>query len=555
MKRTPTKLLNAGTALVVAVALLMSTSTMSSARPEPKSTGLQVLRTSWLAGESHWTKTLDPAIVTDVTSITLIGLINANLVRLDTDGKVASDLATWTESKNHKVYTFTIRKNARFSNGDVVTAQDARFTLLRALAKDTASPVAYYDTLIKGFDAYNTGKTNDLSGVKVLNKRTLQVTISAAAPYFLKAFTYVVNDVLDSRVVKDKAVDTYLTNTCAADVGAGPFKPVCQNRSSDVTSFYPSGRTPALTLAPNPHYYGPKPHIKIIIPTIADAATAFNAYQAGQLDTAPLTSEKIAKYHNSKEFHHWPIGFIDYLAPNLQEKPFSNVHCRLAVAYALDRDTLIKSVLHGTRYPLYGLLPKGVLGYYAGKDNPHFNLNRAKAELAQCPGGINVDVPYPSYSVDYDNEFAAIQNMMAAAGITMNPKKLSESDWLGLISQPLSKTHNAIIFDDWVMDYPDPQDFLYYLLHSGQGYNCEGFNDKTYDRLVDQADASFNTSTRIKLTRQAQHVALSKGAWIAIDGREGFALVKPYVHGFIYNFYASEGPSHNNWSTVSVSSH
>src|SRR5205823_1321508 len=113
--------------------------------------------------------------------------------------------------------------------------------------------------------------------------------------------------------------------------------------------------------------------------------------------------------------------------------PFSNIHCRLALAYATDRNTVANTVLHHSILPIYDVVPKGFLGYYAGGDNPHYNPARAQAELKQCPGGIHgVNLAYWKVSTDSDNEFTALQSIWSKQGIDVKLEPLSLNPWLNV---------------------------------------------------------------------------------------------------------------------------
>jgi ABC-type oligopeptide transport system substrate-binding subunit len=108
----------------------------------------------------------------------------------------------------------------------------------------------------------------------------------------------------------------------------------------------------------------------------------------------------------------------------------------------------------------------------------------------------------------------------------------------------------------WSQDYPDPQDCLFLLLHSGVGDNLGDWRNTTFDRLVDRADALSNRKEREKLYIEAQHIALSQGALIMLMQTKGMALIKPYVHGLVgteaYDYLV---PKDDNWAEVSISKH
>jgi ABC-type oligopeptide transport system substrate-binding subunit len=425
------------------------------------------------------------------------------------------------------------------------------------LKKSTGSPVAMtYLGHIAGAADLNSGKTNALQGVKVLSSRQLQITVDEPVAFFLKTLSYPTGDVLDSRVTKGTP-NSYLTTTCSADVGAGPFRFVCRNGGTGYSSYYPTGSTPRINLQPNPYFYGKKARINITIPAVSAQDVDYKNFLAGGTDTTSLPAPEIAKWRGKPGSYEYPASAVEYITLDESTPPFNNVHCRLAVAYAIDRDTINNKILHGAQKTTYTVVPRGMLGYYDGKNNPHYNLAKAKQELAQCPGGVkNVQVAYASVASDADNEFAAITAMLGNAGMNVTVKKMALNDWYNILGQPLSKSDVKMADDGWVEDYPDPQDYCSLLLHSGSPYNVGGFNNKQYDKLVDQADMTFNTKKRATLYQEAQHIALSSGAWISIGNTVGHALVKPYVHGLVGSeAYAYLVAKNNDWSQVTISKH
>jgi ABC-type transport system substrate-binding protein len=227
------------------------------------------------------------------------------------------------------------------------------------------------------------------------------------------------------------------------------------------------------------------------------------------------------------------------------------------VSYAIDRDTINNKVLHGTWKSLYSMVPPPIQGAYAGNDNPHYDVAQAKKELAQCPGGLHgLSLPYWKSGNDADNEFAAIQSMLQNVGIGITPKGLPVNDWLTDVEEPENQTHNTIVEGQWGMDFPDAEDFCTLLLRSGETYNVGQHNDPTYNHLVDTADVTLNPTRRTQLYIQAQHLALSTGAWIMVGQQVQDAVVKPWVHGLVAAYGNSYvAPAGGNWANVTVSPH
>jgi ABC-type oligopeptide transport system substrate-binding subunit len=553
--------LNLGVALLIAGTLFLTP--RDSTLAHPTKTELPVLRLDWGAplqsGGAYFDRVLPSVIVLDF-------LVNASLVHLLPSGKAAPDLATWKVSTNRLVYTFTIRPTARFSNGHPVTAQDAAFSLQRTLSPSInpgAGDMLTYLGLIRGAAAYAHGSAKTLTGVKMPSARTLQISLTKPAAYFLGALAFS-SAVFDRTVVRGKPVGNpkdnyqtnYLTNTCTGNQGAGPFRFVCHDGSSTLHSFY-SGHTPKYTLVPNPSYYGRKPHIRLELRGYDKDLDNYKAYLAGTIDTGVVPLPYLSRWKGkSNEYHEFPTSAVTYLIPNVHLAPFDNVHCRLAVAYALDRDTLANSISGGVRRPTYAIVPKGMLGYYDGKDNPHYNPSRARTELAQCPSRTAPSELVYATGGSNDNFFAAIGNMLAAVGMNAKLKPVSVDQWNTIVSHPLDQSKTELAYVGWAQDYPDPQDYCSLMLRSGSLFNVGGWHNTAYDRLVDRADVLLDPKKRAALYIQAQHLALSQGAFISLTNNLGRVLIKPYVHGLV----GSEAlggmvPKDWNWSNVSVSKH
>jgi ABC-type transport system substrate-binding protein len=521
---------------------------------------LPILRYDAEDGQATWPSTLDPSVAEDGFSIGVFDLIYAAPVKLNyTTYAIIPDLTTgYTISKDHKTYWFNFRHGLKFSNGDPVTAQDEVWSLTRLLKKSTNSPVAIsYFGHIVGAKKLNDGKTNTLAGVKALGPYVLQVRIDKPIAYFIKTFSYWANKVLDPRVVGNHKPGTYLTDDCSANVGTGPFMFKCRNSSTSKSSFYAPGTTPTITLVPNPYYYGRKPKIELVVHFFATYQVGLDAYKADQLDIAVLQGGDIGAYKGSPQLRRFPAPSIDSLDLNTQAPPFNNVHCRLALAYAIDQPTLDNVVMRGTFRPLYSIVPPPIPGAYKGANNPHYNPTLAKQELAQCPGGIKgVTLVYWKSGTDADNRFSAVQNMLSQVGINIQIKGLPVNDWLTDVSEPQNQTHNTLVEFEWGMDFPDPEDFCTLLLRGGMLYNVGQFNDPTYNQLVDSADVTLNQKVRVQRYEQAQHLALSTGAWAMIGQVVQYAVVKPWVHGLVAAYGNSYvAPVHDDWANVTVSPH
>lgn len=512
-------------------------------------------------GDADFVKTLDPALPTDSISYYDIQLVQANLVKFSYPVlKVVPDLATWTSSPDHLVYTFTIRPNAKFANGDPVTAADAAWSITRSLLPATKSPVAsLYLAPIKGAAEVAAGKAKTVSGLKVLSTDRLQITLTGPFAYFLGSLTYPTADVLDEKQMKGKAPGGYLLNNCKGNNGAGPFEFVCTNGTGP-NSFFPAGHTPAFNFKPNPNFYGAKAKINIHAPFIADAQTNWREFQAGQVDVSVVPTADISIASSLPGYAKKPALVTDYMTPNSKIPPFNNINCRLAVAYGIDRNAINNLLLKGTQGPLYDVIPPGLPnngpGYFGQQpDVPYFSPTKAKAYLANCPGHLSsVTIDYQNTSADLTHEYDTVASELKAIGagnVTLKP--LTFNAWLVIVGSVsgFQSAKTQITENLWIDDYPDAQDWLAQLLQTGANYNLGGFSNPTYDSLVNQGNVEFNVAKRAADYSKAMKIVLNDGGWISVGYQTPIWVVRPKLHNLIYtndNVY----PLNGDWSTVSV---
>jgi len=546
MQRLSGKLLNGVVALAIALAVVFTAhaaTSHSKAKSHAIATSGTFREVGFISPDLALAKSLDPAMESDVYSSSVAGLVYDGLFKLNANTKVSNDLAASVKiSKNKKVYTITLR-SAHFSNGDPVTAADVVYSVKRALKHSANSPVAYYDDLIVGYANYNAGKSNSL-GVKALNSKTVQFKITTPAPYFEDELAYNTNWVLDKKVVGShgaSATNDYLTNNCSANIGSGPFMFQCASKGSGVGSFYKG--THEYTLVPNPHYFGPKPHIKIVVQVAGTDETAYNEYLAGQTDAVGVPSDHVLQYlhkHN-KQFHDVTSSAISYTSLNTTTAPFDNKSCRLAYAYGIDRVDMAK-VINYENKPWYEIVPKAFLGYFKPTGVPKDNMAKAKADFAAC--GAEAKTPFELvYAAGGTTADKIAQTEAAsekAVGFDVTAKALQLNDWVTDITEPLAKTGTIAVEQGWIMDYPDPQDYMDLWL-SNNPYDISGFSNKTYDKLVNQADKSFNTKLRQADYAKAARIALNNGTPIMSGIQTAPVLVKTSVHGLVYTFSCASG--------------
>jgi ABC-type oligopeptide transport system substrate-binding subunit len=522
---------------------------------------LPILRLDYFAGNGgELAATLDPAYANRSADADTVQLTNAGLVRVLPSGKVVPDLATWTVRGNHLVYSFRIRVNARFSNGDIITAADAAYSLRRALSPATASDSGpAYLGAIKGASQYSHGESQDLGGVSVLSRRVLRIELSEPEADFLTLLAYPTADVLDARALTSSGAPVKmadrLTHVCNSNRGAGPFKFVCWHDRSDYgSSFYPVGQPPSYTLVPNPYYYGAPPKIKIVLPAIDSEEHAYRAYLNGKLDVTPIPPTSLGRWMGSSQYLQYPTATIGFLVPNVEMAPFDDAHCRRALAYGIDRQMLAQTVLPDIGEPIYDLVPTGVLGG-DGAGSPHLDLTAARAELMQCARRADpVSLAYQADTPQLDTFYSAIIAMMKDLGFNARLDPHKPSSWPDCTSGNGALSHCHIQLAATIREryHPDPRDYLD-PLRCGARENIGGWCNTTFDRLLDRAALKWNPQSRAELYLQAQQRALGDSGLIPLLEHDAHQLIKPYVRGLAGTVVSPNLlPSNGDWSHVAV---
>ncbi|MCW5879639.1 MAG: hypothetical protein KIS91_01670, partial [Anaerolineae bacterium] len=318
--------------------------------------------------------TLDPALTQDATSAGYIVEMFSGLVTIGQDLKIAPDLAKeWKVSPDGKTYTFTLRDDAKFHDGKPVTARDFKYSIERACDRKTGSVVAdtYLGDIIGCRDKL-TGKAQEVSGVKVVDDKTLALTIDAPRQYFLAKLTYPTAFVVDEKNVTGGG-----RNWTAKPNGTGPFK----------LKQYTPGQS--LVLERNDNYYGnPKPSLKEIDYMLA-GGSGMIMYENGEMDimgVGPNDIERVMDPSNAlnKELQVSEDLSTSYVAFNVEKPPFDDPKVRQAFGLALDRQKLNDVVLRNTAMLANGIVPPSMPGYKnPNAKAPGFDPEKAKQLLKE----------------------------------------------------------------------------------------------------------------------------------------------------------------------------
>ena len=441
-------------------------------------------------------------------------------------------------------YTFKLRKDAKWSNGDTVTAQDYEYAWKRVLNPDTAAEYAYQMYYIKGAEAYNTGSGSaDEVGVKAVDDYTLEVQLESPTSYFLELTAFPCYFPVDKKVVEADSnwatkVDTYVSN--------GPFE-LKEWKLKD-----------SLVFEKNKNYYDTdKVKLdKLVMKMVTDSTSASATYKAGDFDMIDVvpTSEVEAGLADGS-YTKFPNLGTYYLSINVTgenesdevKKALQNDKVRKALNLAIDRDSIVKNVTKGGEIPAYSFVPEGIPGA-VGKDftkkkyyKTSGDVEEAKKLLAEA--GYKDGEGFPTITLLYNQEGAHGDIMQAVAdmwkkklGINVS---LSQQEWKVFQTTRTDKNYN-IARDGWLGDYIDPMTFLD-LYTSTSSLNNSGFSSSEYDKLIADAKSETDATKRDELLHQAEDMLMEDMPIIPLYYYTQIKGVKSYVKdvrvsplGFVY---------------------
>lgn len=482
-------------------------------------------------------ETIDPTLNTSSGAGSIIDNAFEGLMRLDENEKAIPGVAeSVDESADGLVYTFHLREDAKWSDGQGVTAKDFEYSWVRALTKETAAEYAYQLFYIKNGQKFNEGKaTRDELGIKVIDDYTLEVTLEAPTAYFkeLTAFTTYMplREDIVSADPEGWALDpaTYVSN--------GPFKLVQWDIKDQ------------LVFEKNEEYWNAK-EIKlpgVVFKLVTDQNTAYASLKAGDFDMVDtVPPSEIASGQEEGLVTIYPnlatymlvlnVGKQSTL-PEDVKKVLNDPKVRRALSISIDRKAIVENVTKSGQVPAYSYVPKGILNE-EGKDfadKEYYDANQANVEEAKkllaeagYPNGEGLPTLEFMYNTEGDHKLVAqaIQQDWAKIGVNV---ELVNQEWKVFLNTRQEGQYE-IARHGWSGDYVDPMTFLD-LWVTGGGNNDAGYSNAEYDALVNQAKAESDKAKRWELMRQAEDILMEDMPIIPLYYYTKVKAAKPEVKG------------------------
>jgi oligopeptide transport system substrate-binding protein len=464
-------------------------------------------------GILHWgngtePQSLDPHIATGVPEHHVIVSLMEGLVHKDREtlAPVPGVAQSWTVSDDGRVYTFKLRNDARWSNGDVHNAYDYVWSWSRALQPALGNLYAYmYFPIVNAHEFYK-GELTDFEqvGVKALDDLTLQVTLRNPTPFFLQLLDhYSMYPVHQATIEKFGRADergtrwTYQGNY----VGNGPFK----LKSWEINR--------AIVVERNTYFHS-NDDVKlngIVFYPTENSTTEERMFRAGQLHyTNDVPIDKVQTYRDA---NNPALKVVPYLGTyfyrvNIREPHLQDKRVRRALAMTIDREQLTEHVLKAGQIPAYAMTPPNTRGYYPPV-NLSFDPEAARQLMADAgyPNGEGFPATEILYNTNEGHRKVAVAiQQMWREHLNIEVKLLNQ-EWKVYLDSESSGDYQ-ISRAGWIGDYVDPNNFLDMFLCDG-GNNRTGWCNKEYDRLIlDVAPTAKTHEERLAVFAQAEQMLM-----------------------------------------------
>jgi oligopeptide transport system substrate-binding protein len=489
--------------------------------------------------------TLDHHKTSTVAEANVIRDLYEGLVTEDAAGELIPGTAeSWEISEDGLTYTFTLRENARWSNGDPVTSDDFLFAFRRIMTPETAAGYASILFPIQNSEAITKGEmAPEELGVAAPDPRTLVITLSSPTPYFLQLLRHQTGSPLHRASVEALGTDYTRPGNLVT------------NGAYMLESFVPNDK---IVMKKNPNYHDAA---NVQIETIEwipfeDRSACLRRFEAGEVHICSDVPAEQMAYMEEKlpdRLKVEPYLGTYYVALKVAKEPFGDARVRQAISMLIDRDFIADEVWQGTMFPAYALIPPGIDNYVENPpvlDYAETDLldreDRALAlfeEAGVDPAGLSVQLSFNS-SENHRNTMAAIADMLSNVGISAS---LNEMEGTGYFNYLREGGDFDIARAGWIGDYSDPQNFLY-LNESGVSFNYSGWENEEYDARMRAASETTDLAARAALLEEAEQIYVDEVPTIPLLFYSSRALVSDKVSGWESNILNRHA---TRWLTLS----
>ena len=488
----------------------------------------------WHRGELGDPGSLDPHKATTLIESNILDELFEGLVTYDARGAIIPGAAaSWSADPAGTTYNFKLRPDAKWSNGDRLTSDDFVFAFRRLMAPSTGAPYANILYTLKNAARINKGELPvETLGVRAVDEATLEITLEYAAPYFIAQLAH-----MTAKPLHRKSIEAF---------GSDFVRPahMVTNGAFMLKQFVPNDR---IILTKNPSYYDAA-NVALdgeIFYSLEDRGAALRRFMAGEIQSyndVPAEQIGFVRSHLAEAFKVTPNLGSYFYAFDTRSKPFDDRRVRQALSMVIDREFLAERIWSGTMDPGYSFVPPGIESYgppatVSWKDMDLYEReDEAKKLLAEAgfgPGGQTLEVEIRfNNSENHRATAVAIADMWKVLGVET---RLLATD---------ARTHYAFLREKrpfevarsgWFADYPDAQNFLFLGESGNMALNAASFANKTYDRLMQEAQAEASPERRRALLHQAETILLEEQPYLVLLIYRSRNLVSPKLKGWEEN--------------------
>ena len=475
--------------------------------------------------------TLDPHKTEGTVESNILRDLFEGLVASGPKGEVLPAMAESWETKDNKHFVFHLRKDAKWSNGDPVTAHDFEFAFKRAVDPKTASPYSWYleiPTIVNASEIIAGKKAADTLGVKAVDDYTFEVQLEKAVPYFVSMLSHTTTDPVPKKVI-EKFGDKWTQPGNMVSNGAYVLQDWVVNERVDVER--------------NPNYWNNAKTVinKVTYLPIQSTNAELNRYLAGEVDlTYNMPIERFKQMKKELPNEVKVSGYVGtyYYQYNFKHKPFDDVRVRTALSYAIDRNVIADKVMGKGETPGYTLVPDFVDGFKPvapawSKLTQAERDAKAKELLTEAGFGPGKPLKFELlYNTDDNHKkvAVAVASMWKKLGVQVS---LVNQEWKTYL-----ETKKQGQFDvgraGWIADYNEASSMLD-LMQTTHGNNDGKYSNPAFDKLMNESRNQVDADARNKLYVQAEEI-LAKDMPIApIYQYVTSRMVKSYVGGYPAN--------------------
>jgi oligopeptide transport system substrate-binding protein len=471
-------------------------------------------------------RTLDPALATDIYSVSVIQQVFDGLVQFDKDLNIIPAIAkSWKISADGLTYTFYLREGVRFHNGREVTAEDWIYSFTRIMDPKTKSPAANFLDRVLGFNEFPGGKCDSVGGLSAKGKYIFEIKLSESYSPFLSIL-----GMNKFKVLPKEEVEKAGGHFGRFPIGTGPFRFTSMKEGEEIV------------LETNEDYFEGRPYLDGIIFKVFHGAPRkriFKEFKEGNLDESFIPSDELEDVVREKRylFLQKPMLSLRFYGFNLLVEPLNDKNVRKAINFAIYKRAIISGI-HKNQYKVAkGILPPGLPGYDPQRNPYPFDLKQAReflsrSDFSKSKEAKSLEIWSASDSEAAQKELDEIKSQLREIGIQSNIH--FETDWPKFVSL-LMANRLPVFIRAWYADFPDPDNFLGTLFHSTSRYNYMAYRNSKVDHLLEQARKEQDYLKRMEMYRSIENMVLEDAPIVPMVHHLFQTVYQPYVRGIEVN--------------------